>query len=64
MEWEVGISRYKQLYTEGVNNKALLYPTENYIQCPMINYDGKEYFLKECVCVYTLCCIAEINATS
>ena len=44
MEWEVGVSRYKLLYIEWINNKVLLYSTENYIQYPMINHNGKEYF--------------------
>ena len=35
MKWEVGASRYKPLYTEGINNKVLLHSTENYIQCPI-----------------------------
>ena len=25
VEWEIGVSRYKLLYTEGINNKVLLY---------------------------------------
>ena len=28
---------------EGINNKVLLYRTENYIQCLVINYNGKVY---------------------
>jgi len=32
MEWELGVIRYKLLYTEWINNKVLLYSTENYIQ--------------------------------
>ena len=52
MEWEIGVSRCKLLYMEGINNKILLYITENYIQCRMINNNGKEYILKECVRVY------------
>ena len=42
MEWEVEVSRYKPLYTEWIN-KVLSYSTENYIQYPMINHNGKEY---------------------
>ena len=42
MEWEVGVSRYKLLYVEDKNNKVLLYSTDNCIQCPMINHNGKE----------------------
>ena len=26
--------------------------TENYIQYPMINHKGKEYFKKECIYIY------------
>ena len=46
MDWEIGFSRYKLLYMEGINNKVLLCSTENYIQCPMINHNVKEYFKK------------------
>ena len=35
MEWEVGISRRKLLYTEWINNKVLLYNIELY----SISYD-------------------------
>ena len=35
----------------GINNTVLLYSTENYIEYPMVNHNGKEYE-KECVCVY------------
>ena len=42
MDWEVGVSRCKLLYIEWINNKVLLYSTENYIQYPMINHNGKE----------------------
>ena len=31
MEWKFGASRCKLLYIEWVNNKVLLYSTENYI---------------------------------
>ena len=44
MEWKVGVSRCKFLYTEWINNKVLLYSTENYIQYPVINNNGIEYF--------------------
>ena len=47
MKWEIGVSRCKLLYIEWVN-KVLLYSTENYIQYPMINHNGKEYF-KKCI---------------
>ena len=41
MKWEVGISRCKVLYIEQINNKVLLCSTENYIQYPMINHNGR-----------------------
>jgi len=44
MEGKVGVSRCKFLYIEWINNKVLLYSTENYIQCPIINNNGREYF--------------------
>ena len=31
------------LYIGWINNKVLLYSTENYIQYPVINHNGKEY---------------------
>ena len=36
-----GISRCKLLYVEWINNKVPLYSTENYIQYPVINHNGK-----------------------
>ena len=62
---ESGVSRRKRLYTKHINNKALLYSTENYIQYPRINCNGKEY-LKPNVHVSTsesLCYTAEIKTT-
>ena len=32
VEWEVGVSKCKLLYTEWINNKVRLYSTGNYIQ--------------------------------
>ena len=43
LDWEFGISRWKLVYIEWVNNKVLLYSTENYIQYPVINHNEKEY---------------------
>ena len=43
MEWEVGISRCELLYTEWINNKVLMYSTENYIQYLMIKHSRKEH---------------------
>ena len=65
-DWEFGISRCKPLYIGYINNKVLLYSTENYyIQYPVINHNGKEYE-KEYIYVRiteSLCCTAEINTT-
>ena len=44
MKLEAEVSRCKLLYTEGINNKVLLYSTEDYIQYPMINHNGGESF--------------------
>ena len=53
VEWEVGVSICKLLYTEGINNQILLCSTENYIHCPMINHNGKEYLKKKIyICIY------------
>ena len=48
MQGEFGVSRYKQLYTEWINNKVPLYSTGNSIQYPVINHNGKECE-KECI---------------
>ena len=62
---EVAVSRWKLLYIEWTNNKVLLYSTENYIQYPMINHNGKEYLKKNVyLCIAeSLCCTAEIYTT-
>ena len=39
MDWEIGISKSKLLYTEWIN-KVPLYSTENDIQYPMIDHNG------------------------
>ena len=36
MDSEFGISRFKLLYREWINNKVLLYSAGNYIQYPVI----------------------------
>ena len=64
MEWEAGVSRCKLLCIEWINNKVLLCRTENFIQYPMINRNGREYKRR----MYTpitesLCCTAVINTT-
>ena len=50
-DWELGVSRCKLVYTRWINNKVLLYSTENYIQYPVINHSGKVYE-KECMYMY------------
>ena len=52
MEWEAGVSRCKLLYMEWINNKVLLYSTENYIQYSMINHMEKNIKKKECAYMY------------
>ena len=65
---EFGISRYKLLYMNYINNKVLLYSTGNYIQCPIIycneKESGKEYVCV-CICLYpeSLCCTPETDTT-
>ena len=51
MDLEFGISRYKLLHIEWMNNKVLLHSTGNYFKYPVINCHGKEYE-KECIYVY------------
>ena len=53
LDWEFGISRRQLFYVEWINNKVLLYGTENHIQYPMKNHNRKE-FQKQivCVCIY------------
>ena len=41
-ECESGINRGKLLHTGWVNNEVLLYSTGNYIQYPILTYNGKE----------------------
>ena len=64
MDWEFGISRCKLVYIEWIN-KVLLYSTGNYIQYPVINYNGKEYekeYIYICI-TESLCCAAIVNTT-
>ena len=55
------INGCKLLYTGWINNKALLYSTENYIQYAMINHNGKEYETEYIYITESLCYTAEIN---
>jgi len=50
IDWEFGVSGYRLLHMEGINNK-ILDSTGNYIQYPEIYHNGKEY-KKVCICVY------------
>ena len=62
-DWEFAVSRCKLLYTGWINNKVLLYSAGNYIQYPVIDYNGKEYE-KAYICITeSLYCIEEINVT-
>ena len=61
MDWEFGISRCKLLYI-GWINKVPLYSTGNYIQCLVINHNGKEY-LNNVYVTESLCCTAKIKTT-
>ena len=45
MEWEVGVSWWKLLYMEWINNKVIIYSTESYM--------GKN-IKKECIYIYVL----------
>ena len=47
VEWEAGVSICKLLYIDWINNKVLLYSTQNYIQYPMINHSGKVHLKKK-----------------
>ena len=40
---EFGISRYQLVYMGWINNRVLLYSTENWTQYPVINHNEKEY---------------------
>ena len=62
-DWEFGINRRKLLYLKWINNKVLPHSTGNYIQYPVMNYDGNEYE-KEYIYMYTrITFTAKINVT-
>ena len=42
MDWELGFSRCKLLYTAWINNSALVYSTGNYPQYPVVNHNRQE----------------------
>ena len=39
----LSVSWAKKNLLLGINNKVLLYSIGNYIECPMVNHNGKEY---------------------
>ena len=55
IDWEFGVSRYKLLHTEWINNKVLLYSTGNFIQYLVINRNGKEYKKSVYMCITEAC---------
>ena len=55
MDRESGAGRGELLYIEWINKMTLLYSTGNYIQYPVINCNGNEYFKKNIyICMYNL----------
>ena len=52
LERETVVSRWKLVYMEWLNNKVLLYSTENYVQYSVINQNGKEYLKRTHVYIY------------
>ena len=59
-DWEFAIRSCNLLYIEWINNKVLLYSTGNYIQCPVINHNGKN-MKRNAYITESLCYTAEIN---
>ena len=60
VKWEAGVSRCKLLYIEWINNKVLLYSTDNYIQYPMIIIMEKNILEKQNMCVCVCVCVCKI----
>ena len=69
MDWEFAVGRCKLLHVGWMEKKVLLYNIGNYVQCPGINNNGKEY-KKEYIYIYiyiyiykteSLCCTPETN---
>ena len=54
MDWESGISRWKLLYREWINNKVLLYSTGNSTQYPEINIMGKNMKKNVFICIISV----------
>ena len=66
IDWEFEVSRCKLLCTEWINNKVVLYSTQNYIQYLMINHIGKRNFKKNVYKMYNwiTMCTAVINTVN
>ena len=41
MDWEFGVNRCKLSHLEWINNRVLLYRTENYVQSLGVEHDGR-----------------------
>ena len=57
LHWEEGSEEPEKVWSRReslINIKNLLYSTGNYIQCPMINHNGKEYEKEHVCCVQSL----------
>ena len=53
--WEFGVSRCKLLSVEWTNSRVLLHNIGNYVQYPVINYNGRKLGQKngkECIYMY------------
>ena len=66
MDWKFGISRWKLLYIEWINNKVLLFTTRNYVQYPVKNHKRKKYeklyiYIYYIYITESLFCTVEIN---
>ena len=62
--WEK--EREKNPLSLAIKSSVLLYSTENCVQYPMINHNGKEYVFKKnvSICITeSLCCTAIIKTT-
>ena len=55
MEWKISVRlglADVSYYIEWINNTTLLYSTENYIQYPMINQNGKIFLTNLYIYIY------------
>ena len=64
MDGESGVGRCKLFHLGWISKEVLLYSTENSIQSPGIDHDGREYEKKNLyIMTESLCFIAEIGTT-